>query len=419
MSATSRRFFAPAGPLRDDRWARLRCLGSERVAEEVRVNRNILLLSTASRWHGTARMPRMLARAGFEVSLLTPKDSLAEKSRYVSRVGLISATTTPMEWLFTMMQFVEVVSPRLLVPCDEMVVRLLIALIDNPPAGIDPAVKTRLDGLIAESLGDPRFYGVSIDKTLFPPAAEALGIRVPPYAVANSPQEAAMQAEDLGYPIVLKRRFGFAGHGVEIVPNRDELTRAAQRLLSPDQLDLGELRSLQILVQKFITGPYHSQARVALGGVPLTGFGWERFGATTELKGQTTLLRFVRSPETSEMCDGLCRGFGMSGFFNVQFVLDQDDGKAYLLETNRRVVTHHHLGERIGRDLGRALFAALEGKAVAADPAKDEEQLAPVVVFPREWLRDPRSPHLLEYPVDVPWDDPELLEAMLALRHER
>jgi hypothetical protein len=29
------------------------------------------------------------------------------------------------------------------------------------------------------------------------------------------------------------------------------------------------------------------------------------------------------------------------------------------------------------------------------------------VNFPQEWLR--------EYPVDVPWDDPGLIEAMLAL----
>ena len=38
--------------------------------------------------------------------------------------------------------------------------------------------------------------------------------------------------------------------------------------------------------------------------------------------------------------------------------------------------------------------------------------------FPQEWLRDPNSRYLRDYPVDVPWEDPELIEAMLALRHE-
>jgi len=39
--------------------------------------------------------------------------------------------------------------------------------------------------------------------------------------------------------------------------------------------------------------------------------------------------------------------------------------------------------------------------------------------FPQEWLRDDASRWLREYPVDVPWDEPELIEAMLALRNER
>jgi hypothetical protein len=39
-------------------------------------------------------------------------------------------------------------------------------------------------------------------------------------------------------------------------------------------------------------------------------------------------------------------------------------------------------------------------------------------VFPREWLNEPASPHLHEYPVDVPWDEPELFAALLRMRHE-
>jgi hypothetical protein len=34
-------------------------------------------------------------------------------------------------------------------------------------------------------------------------------------------------------------------------------------------------------------------------------------------------------------------------------------------------------------------------------------------------LRDPFSRWLREYPVDVPWDDPKLIEALLALRAEQ
>jgi hypothetical protein len=47
----------------------------------------VLLASTATRWLGTARIPAALASAGFEVSLLTPRNSLAEKNRFVAKVG--------------------------------------------------------------------------------------------------------------------------------------------------------------------------------------------------------------------------------------------------------------------------------------------------------------------------------------------
>jgi hypothetical protein len=46
----------------------------------------------------------------------------------------------------------------------------------------------------------------------------------------------------------------------------------------------------------------------------------------------------------------------------------------------------------------------------------DEGEEGLIVRFPEEWLRDPDSPYLREYVVDVPWDEPELIEAFLAMR---
>ena len=46
-----------------------------------------LLVSTATRWTGTARIPAALADAGFSVALLTPRNSLAERA--TSSVGVV------------------------------------------------------------------------------------------------------------------------------------------------------------------------------------------------------------------------------------------------------------------------------------------------------------------------------------------
>jgi hypothetical protein len=67
-------------------------------------------------------------------------------------------------------------TPRLS-PCDDTALQLMMTFVETPPAGMENSVE-RILALIRESLGDPRFYRSSIDKTLLPPAA-ALGVRVP------------------------------------------------------------------------------------------------------------------------------------------------------------------------------------------------------------------------------------------------
>ena len=376
----------------------------------------LLMVSTASQWLGPARMARALAKADCEVSLLAPADSLAAKSRYVAKRHVLAGNAIPMEWLHSLMAAIDDTAPRMLVPCDEMAVRLLFALAVDPPRDLPSATRLRLDVLIRTSLGDPEFFQSSIDKILLPPAAEALGIRMPPYALADGIDEAIACAASLGYPLVLKRRFGFAGEGVAVATDADDLVRQGRSLLSPDQLDLGQRHPRQLLVQSFIRGAYHSQAIAAWQGKPLARFAWEREVATLPYKGQTSVLRFVRSPETAAYTETLCEAFGISGFCNVQFVLD-DDGRAYLLELNRRIVTHMHMGERVGADLAAAIARQLRGLPPAPRTEPLSESGPSVVIFPREWLRDPHSPWLHEHPSDLPWDDPALIKALLAMLH--
>lgn len=378
----------------------------------------VLMVSTATGWLGTARMARTFARAGFAASLLAPGASLAAKSRYLARVRFLPDGANPMQFLLALATMVAEVKPRLLVPCDEMALHLLFALVlEPPPVGATSAVLLPLAALVRRSLGDPKFYETSIDKLLLPPAAEALGIRVPRHVVAAGIDEAKAFADTNGYPVVLKKAFGFAGEGVAIVGNPDELAREAQSLLRPDQLDLGRRSKGRLLVEEFVAGSYHSQAIVAWEGEALTGFAWERHVASLPVKGQTTVVRFVRSPESRAFSEALCQAFGMSGFFNIQFVLRAGTGEAYLLEINRRIVTHMHMGERVGADLAIALHDHMQGKATTQVAEFPGAYGPKVAVFPREWMRDPESRYLRECPVDVPWDEPELFEAMLALRH--
>jgi predicted ATP-grasp superfamily ATP-dependent carboligase len=374
---------------------------------------SVLLVSTATRWFGTARMPRVLAHAGFDVALLAPRGSLAENSRFVGRVGHLPDNATPKDWIYAFAATVKATAPRVVIPCDDTSFRLLDHVAESPPDDMASALQLQLGALIRESLGDPRHYATSIEKTLLPPAARALGIRVPEHAIVPDFAGADAFAAAHGYPIVLKRNHSTAGDGVAIADSRDALQRAFGALAKPGQLD--PAGAGMWLVQQHIRGQICYENVAAWEGRRLAGFAVDRLVAHGDVKGPAAVIRWFHSPELRDISERLISGFGMSGLFATECIVDERTGHAYLIEVNRRLTLGMHVGSRIGVDLGAALYAALAGTPLTSrsDPSPGEEGIG--VHFPQEWLRDPESRYLRDYPVDIPWDDPDLLEAMVEM----
>lgn len=374
-----------------------------------------LLVATATQWFGTARIPRSLTRAGFEVSLLAPRDTLAEKSRFIARTRHLPDNATLRQWVDTFAEFVKETSPRLVLPCDDTAFQLLQTLALSPPGGMRPELHLQLAGLIEDSLGDTRFYRTSVEKTLLPPAAEALGIRVPPYAIIDTLAAAQSFARVRGYPVVLKRNLSTAGEGVSIVESHDQLAAAFERLARPDPSALMHAETGTLLIQAMIDGDVHYENTAAWNGRRVGGFAVHRLEAS-DVKGPGAVIRCYRSDEIHDFSAKLVQGFGMTGLFATEYMVERSSGKAYLLEVNRRMSPGLHVGSRIGVDLCVALHCAMRGAefTTRTDIDQNEEHLN--VHFPQEWLRDPRSHYLRDYPVDVPWDEPELLKAMFARR---
>jgi predicted ATP-grasp superfamily ATP-dependent carboligase len=135
--------------------------------------------------------------------------------------------------------------------------------------------------------------------------------------------------------------------------------------------------------------------------------------------GAGSVTRYVARPDIAEMHRTLLQALGASGLVGTQYLIEAGTGIPYLIEINRRMVPATHTGSRVGVDLAAAL-AAVMGSHDWTGPtdlaAENERSLA---LFPQEWLRDPSSAHLERLPTDAPWDDPQLFEAMLALRAPR
>ncbi len=315
-----------------------------------------LLITTTTHGYGPARMPQSLFEAGFEVSLLAPANALAEKSRFIARVGHLPDAATPRQWIYAFAATVKACAPRLVVPGDDNAMRLMQMLVLAPPPEMQPAIQAELAALVRDSLGEPAGYESSSDKLLLPAAANALGVPVAPHAQVGN----AAAAET--------------------------------------------------------AGPLVSYPAAAWKGELLSGYAAEKLVVHPEPEGPSTVSRYHRSPALRAMAGTLAKGLGITGFFSLECAIDRSGGTPYLLGINRRIAANTHRGSAFNVDPCKALLVALHGlpSATRADFDEGEEHIG--VHFPQEWLRDPGSRWLRDYPVDLPWEEPELIEAMIALR---
>ena len=382
-------------------------------------NTPVLLVSTAARWYGAERMPRALAKAGFEVTLLTPRRSLAESSRFVRRVAYLADHTTPLDWIEAVAATVRAVTPAQIIPCDDVSFRLLAMLVVAPPPQLQAAVQAELTTLIRASLGEPAHYRTSVDKTLLPAAAARAGVRVPPHAVITTSGEGETFAVDHGYPVVVKRPYSTASDGVRIAASAAELRDAIAVLGVPDPAAFETDASGRLLVQKHVDGHncYHEIA--AFEGRVLAGYAGDRLQTFGGVTSPATVVRYRDAPELRAMSERLVAAFGMSGLFTCEYIAERDTGTPYLNDIERYTGPATHCGSVMNVDLCAALAAAMRGVPSPSRAGLDPGDERVIVQFPCEWLRDPQSKWLRRYPVDVPWDDPELLDAMLTHPRER
>ena len=145
----------------------------------------------------------------------------------------------------------------------------------------------------------------------------------------------------------------------------------------------------------------------------MAGWALEKIVANPAPTGPPTVTRYFSSTALREAASVLAKNMGVSGFFFAEFIVDPATGEPLLLEMNRRVSPATHRGEARNVDLCAALYAAVHGVSRAHGR---HLTMARKGSRPQEWLRDPNSRWLREYPSDLPWDEPELFEAMVATR---
>lgn len=361
-----------------------------------------VLIVALSNWFGGPRLPKAFARAGFHVAAFGFSGTLIHRSQSVHEAVAVAESTPTDELLATLRATIERVRPDIVVPTDDTSVMVLHALRAQAPADAAPAWHE----LMARSLGDARHALTVRSRKLLAELAAGAGVRAPAFARAYNESDARAFAERHGFPIVLKEEDSVAGFGVAICKDEAELAAALRRIgREPGSFAQG------LLLQTFVEGRTAMRVVAAQNGRVLGGLSALKLETWPGATGPSSCVELIENAEMKSGAEAVIAALGYSGFASLDFIVD-GSGRAFLLELNPRPTPISHLGERFGGCLCRHLKAALTGQT--SEAGEPQGLPARVALFPQEWVRDQQSPHLAAGVLhDVPWDEPDLVEAYL------
>ena len=374
---------------------------------------SLLIVTMGTDAVAPARMPYELSSAGFNVTLLAPRDALATHTAFVDKIGYFPPDVTLYQWVQAVAGAVRAVRPALILPGDDVAVRTLMQLALRPPEGLRSDVSDELAGVIRRSLGPPSSWTDSIDKSRLFDVARRAGVPIADGDVAEREHDAAAIAAHLGYPVIVRPSRGSGGKGSARCDSEAELRSAIRLAPSPDGLDTGEPQ--RFVIQRFIDGRVVNRAALAWNGVEVAGFTRGRLETHPGPLGPASVVEFVGLPAVRDANLRLFAALDLHGLAGAQYMIEPDRGAALLIEIHRRMLPATHAGRLVGVDLAAALRACVDGVSWTGPTDLPGGTGRRIALFPQEWYRDPESAWLATLPSDAPWHDPRLFEAMLKI----
>ena len=229
------------------------------------------------------------------------------------------------------------------------------------------------------------------DRELFKEMCESIGEPVIPSEITYDLEQAKKAAQDIGYPVVLRPAFTLGGTGGGFANNEEELIEIGTNAfrLSPVH---------QVLIEKSVRGYKEIEFEVMrdCNDRAITICGMENVDPVGVHTGDSVVVAPILSLNDADQkmlndsAIKIIRELKIAGGCNVQFALDPNSSKYYLIEVNPRVSRSSALASKAsGYPIARvtakiALGMALEEISVAGGNAAMEPSLDYIVAkFPR------------------------------------
>ena len=246
--------------------------------------------------------------------------------------------------------------------------------------GILRECRVRLLGTSSESIERAE------DRELFKELCQSIGEPVIPSEISYSLEEAKEAAKRIGYPVVLRPAFTLGGTGGGFAYNEDELVEIGLNAFALSPVH-------QVLVEKSVKGYKEIEFEVMRdsGDHAITICGMENIDPVGVHTGDSMVVAPIMTLSDHDMkmlndsAIKIIRALKVEGGCNVQFALDPNSSRYYLIEVNPRVSRSSALASKAsGYPIARvtakiAVGMALEDIKIANTNAAFEPSLDYVI----------------------------------------
>jgi ATP-grasp domain len=382
-----------------------------------------VLIVTTTWWPSAAYLALASKRAGVQVFGLSPVGNPLRKLKFIRGGRTYSAR----RWHASLVQAITSFEPDLLIPTDDRAVEHIHKLYADV-ATVSDRPGRAVRAVIERSLGAPSGYHLSGTRHEFLEEMRMTGVLVPAGIELSSIDDLSEWCAAHAPPWVLKAEGSWGGAGVILAGTVEDARNAYSELSSPlavhkalrfrlvdrDPFALARFfhrKKRKVMAQAHIRGRQVTCMVASWQGRRIASVNAEVM-STQGCVGASTVLRLINSSYMDDVAAAAAERLGLSGFFGLDFIIEESTERCFLIEMNPRATQLGHIRVQ-GTDLVTRLYEAAGADPVPSQSAPDH---GPVIAFFPQALRFMDSGATLkELPIDVPWGEPDLVEELLRL----
>ncbi|HVS75794.1 MAG TPA: ATP-grasp domain-containing protein [Steroidobacteraceae bacterium] len=373
----------------------------------------VALIIATTPWPLSSRLAVRMIAHGCEVAALCPRGHVLGQVSGMRALYLYRSRDS----VAALERALAASAPDIVIPCDDRAVWQLHDLHARRPD---------LRRLIETSLGSPAAFPILRSRSRLIELARDCGIRVPETQVLESAGDIAAWFRDHRGSAVVKVDGTWGGSGVQVVQSQEQAGLAFQRFNEPERPGSSWKRWLinrdplafwtgparHVSIQRFVPGR-PANCMIAAWEGRLLGLVGVEVLCTQGKTGASTIVRLIRSAEMVRDAQRLAESLGLSGFYGLDYIVEEETGMPFLIEVNARCTQLGHLVLPGQGDLAGLLCAQLGARAQSAGQPEAAIDRDVIAFFPQALAWNPDSPYMQQCHHDIPWTQPALVRELL------